>query len=89
MKIQKLEKTWKYRENRIKKIKYEIFKKNIVKYKIDIVKPVNIERYTTTKICLFISALGANHVMLYIVGVHSVAACLTSNVVFVLKMFNI
>ena len=27
---------------------------------IDIVKPVNIEKYTTAKICLFILTLGAN-----------------------------
>ena len=34
------------------------------KYAIVIVKSVNIERYATTKIYLFISAPGANHVML-------------------------
>ena len=33
-------------------------------YEIDIVKPVNIERHTTTKIYLLISTPGTNHVML-------------------------
>ena len=32
-------------------------------YEIDIIKPVNIERYTMTKFYLFISTPGAGHVM--------------------------
>ena len=44
--------------------KFRCVFKEAFKTLIDIVNPVNVEQYTTAKIYLFISTLGANHVML-------------------------